>query len=520
MTRAPKHSSAAIALCVGLSWGLSWPASAGAQTVGELKQELDAMKRQMRQMQEMLERQERLIKKLETTPAAASAPPPAAAPATQTAAPATALDRALEEAKASAPPKPAGTAPGEAPLIPPPAIASTSLGATGANLRLIDISMDTLMAAGTSTATDDEIAELQGGGHDPNKRGFTLQQAELSMSGAVDPYFTGEAHIVFTPDAVELEEAFATTQALPYGLQVEAGQFLTEFGRINPTHPHQWAWIDQPVVNSRFFGPDGLRNPGVRVGWLAPLPWFSQVHLGAQNAGGETAVSFLGEDDSGHGHAHGEEEEGEEPTTVGLRPAFGRDIQNLGDLLYLTRWENAFTLTDSTTALVGGSAVFGPNDSGPSGRTTIYGGDLTVKWRPSSNFRGWPYVTWQSEVMARDFKADAVRDPAEQLDLPGTTLDDWGLYSQLLWGFRYGWAAGLRFEYATGSGPSVGGRENDPNRANRYRVSPLLSWNPTEFSRLRLQYNYDNTDFLEEGDASTVWLGLEILFGQHPAHRY
>lgn len=506
------------AAAVVLAMGLSMPASVAAQTVGELKQELDAMKRQMRQMQEMLERQERLIKKLESTPATTAAPSAAPKPTETASTPGSALDRALEDATASAPPAvSAGTA--AATPAPPPAIASTSLGATGANLRLIDLAMDTMMAVGTSTATDDEIAELQGGGHDPNRRGFTLQQAELSLSGAVDPYFTGEAHIVFTPDAVELEEAFATTQALPYGLQVEAGQFLTEFGRINPTHPHQWPWIDQPVVSSRFFGPDGLRNPGVRVGWLAPLPWFSQVHLGAQNAGGETAVSFLGEEGGGHAHEHGgEEEEGEEPTTVGLRPAFGRDIQNLGDLLYLTRWENAFTLTDSTTALVGGSALFGPNDSGPSGRTTIYGGDLTVKWRPSSNFRGWPYVTWQSEVMARDFEADAVHH--EQENLPAAHLDDWGLYTQLLWGFHYRWATGLRFEYATGSGPSVGGRENDPNRSDRVRLSPLLTWNPTEFSRLRLQYNYDHADFLEDTDASTVWLGLEILFGQHPAHRY
>ncbi|MCW5890784.1 MAG: hypothetical protein KIT14_09550 [bacterium] len=500
-----------------LAMGLSWPAQTGAQTVGELKQELDAMKRQMRQMQEMLERQERLIEKLEARPAAtgATAAPPKP---TATAAPATALDRALEEARASAPPPAAGpTTPGTSPG---PAIASTPLGATGANLRLIDLAMDTMVAVGASTATDEELGQLQGGGHDPNRRGFTLQQAELSLSGAVDPYFTGEAHIVFTPDAVELEEAFATTQALPYGLQIQAGQFLTDFGRINPTHPHQWPWIDQPVVNSRFFGPDGLRNPGVRLGWLAPLPWFSQVHLGAQNAGGETAVSFLGDTGGGHDHAHGDAEVDDEPTTVGLRPAFGRDVSDLGDLLYLTRWENAFTLTDSTTALLGGSALFGPNDSGPTGRTTIYGGDLTVKWLPSSNFRGWPYVTWQSEVMARNFKANAVHDPHEDLDLPPATLDDWGFYSQLLWGFHYGWATGVRFEYATGSGPSVGGRQNDPNRADRLRVSPLLTWNPTEFSRLRLQYNYDHADWLSDPDQSTVWLGLEILFGQHPAHRY
>ena len=37
---------------------------------------------------------------------------------------------------------------------------------------------------------------------------------------------------------VELEEAIMTTRSLPKGLQLKAGQFLTEFGRINPTHPH------------------------------------------------------------------------------------------------------------------------------------------------------------------------------------------------------------------------------------------------------------------------------------------
>jgi hypothetical protein len=57
-----------------------------------------------------------------------------------------------------------------------------------------------------------------------------LQQAELSLAGAVDPYFVGEAHAVFTTDHVELEEAFFTTSSAPYGLQLEGGYFFTEFG--------------------------------------------------------------------------------------------------------------------------------------------------------------------------------------------------------------------------------------------------------------------------------------------------
>ena len=105
----------------------------------------------------------------------------------------------------------------------------------GATLRLVDVSFDALIAAGTSTATDPQLQFLQGGGHDPRKRGFTVQNLELSLMGAVDPYLNGEAHIVYFIDpvtgdsAVELEEAFFTTQKLPYGLQLKGGQFFTGF---------------------------------------------------------------------------------------------------------------------------------------------------------------------------------------------------------------------------------------------------------------------------------------------------
>jgi hypothetical protein len=42
----------------------------------------------------------------------------------------------------------------------------------------------------------------------------------------------------------------------------------------------------------------------------------------------------------------------------------------------------------------------------------------------------------------------------------------------------------------------------------------------TEFSRLRLQYNYDRAQHLESGDAHSVWLGAEIMLGAHAAHSY
>jgi hypothetical protein len=483
-----------------LAVALAIPGIAAAQSVEELKREIDAMKRRVETLERKLDEKE-----AGERPAVAAEKPP----------PPSAIDRALEEARAAAPAPPARPADPTAPVSGVPApepLLARRVGA--ANLRLIDVSFDVLTAAGWSTADDDELESLEGGAHDPNQRGFTLQQGELSLMGAVDPYFTAEGHIVFTPDGVELEEAFARTTALPYGLQVEAGHFFTEFGRINPLHPHAWDWMDQPVINSRLFGGDGLRNPGVRVGWLVPVPWFAELHLGAQNAKGETALSFLG--DTGGGHAHEDEDEEDEEGGIGGRPPTDRSVDSLGDLLYLARLAQGFTLTDSLSAAVGVSALFGPNATGSDERTTIYGTDLVVKWRPARNFRGWPFLTWQTEAMQRDYQAASVPDMA----LPPTTLHDWGLYTQLLWGFRYGWAGGLRYEYAGGSGESVGGRNEDPFRDDRHRIAPLLVWQPSEYARLRLQYNYDQAQFLEAGDAHSVWVGLEVLYGAHPAHQY
>ena len=164
-------------------------------------------------------------------------------------------------------------------------------------LRLLDLSFDLVGAAGGSTASEADLRGLKAGGHDPKNHGVTVQNVELTFAGVVDPYLRGDAHIVLLIDAegetvIELEEAYLSSLDLPFNLELEAGQLFTEFGRLNPTHPHSWDFVDQPVVSSRFFGPDGLRSPGVQLSWLAPLPFFAELVVSAQNAQGETVTSF------------------------------------------------------------------------------------------------------------------------------------------------------------------------------------------------------------------------------------
>jgi hypothetical protein len=429
---------------------------------------------------------------------------------------------------------PAVSAPAPGPTSEGGALFSRQLGR--ANLQLLDVSLDTLFAAGSSTADDDALLTLQGGGHDPRQRGFTVQQVELSLMGAVDPYLTGEAHLIYFLDPegasrFELEEAFLTTQMLPFhleehGVQLEIGQSFTEFGRINPQHPHQWDWQDQPVILTRLFGEDGMRGPGVRVDWLTPLPWYSQLEVGMQNAKGETMVSFLA----------GEEVFAER--AIGGRPFGGRRVDGLDDFVYLTRWVNGFDLSETLSSQLGASALFGPNGTGGDGGTQIFGTDVLFKWRPLVSDHGWPFVIFQSEFAYRRYQAasflDCVgedEDCVDPIPLAGRTLRDWGLYSQLLWGFRRNWAAGIRYEWAAGSGNDVMlnedetafedlARSRDPFRANRHRVSPLLVFHPTEFSRLRLQYNFDHAADLADESVHSVWAGVEFLFGAHAAHSY
>ena len=369
----------------------------------------------------------------------------------------------------------------------------------------MNISFDTLMDVGWSTASDpSEYLEL--GDHDPLQRGFSLPNAEIALDGAVDPYFKGFANIVLKLDennetSIELEEAFLQSSSLPANLQVKAGQFYAAFGRQNPQHPHHWAFVDDPIILTRAFGPDGLRNIGAQVSWLLPTEFYTEATLGILNGQGGTAFGFRnpGEAVDGVDRFHG-------------RATVDNSISGFGDLLYVPRLASSFDLTDQQTLVVGASAGFGPNDTGPHERTQIYGMDLYWKWKSAHADAGFPFVSLQAEGLYQRFEAGA--DPGA--GLPQETLRDWGFYSQVLWGFKPRWVAGLRGEWANGNPGDYD--PYDAYRGQRTRVSPDITFYPSEFSKLRLQYNYDHGELF--GTDHSVWFQVEFLLGAHGAHKF
>jgi hypothetical protein len=394
----------------------------------------------------------------------------------------------------------------------PETISSTGAGASltqpitiGGGKAYMNISLDGVFVLAYSSAR--HLDDIEVGDHDPQQRGFNARNTELAFDGAVDPYFEGFANIVFKLDndnetEVEVEEAFMQTTSLPFNLQLKGGQFFAAFGRLNPTHPHTWDFADTPLVNGLFLGPDGLRGVGTQASWTLPVPWYSQVIFASQNGRGSTGFSFRNPGEDG---------------MFFDRITTDREARGLQDFVWIPRFENSVNLSDTQTVLAGVSGAFGSNETGANSRTQIYGADLLYKWKSSHAEGGFPFVKWQTEFMYRRFQAGHGADDSFPV---AETFHDWGLYSQVLWGFKKGWVAGIRGDYVHMQDSMY---TDDLDRQPRWRLSANLTWYPTEFSKIRLQYNQDFLEdnfFLSAREVESVFLQWEFILGAHGAHKF
>jgi hypothetical protein len=375
----------------------------------------------------------------------------------------------------AAPAPPAGGAPG-----------ATGSTAAGQGRLFQSMNPDLSFIADVAAAHFSSGADnRQTGGHDPTANGFNLQQLELAVSSIVDPYFRFDSNLVFSLFGVEIEEVYGTTLGLPLRGQVRVGQFLTKFGRVNATHPHSWDFVDQPFAIGRVFGGEGNRGLGVEGSVLLPLPWFTEVIVSQTVAGGEaTARSFYGAQDLGVS-----------------RPT---DLQTTAVI------EQFFPVSADLGLLWGLSYAGGPNPSGATNRSEVYGTDVFFRFRP---------VTRGSNLEL-DVSTEWLH---RRRQVPGDVLADWNGLSSVVVHFSPRWAVAARHELGTAARGLDGALADDPLdpewSALRQRVSSNLTFWPTEFSRLRVQGARDAAGWDRTPDWS-AFLAVEFVTGAHGAHHF
>src|SRR5215472_15729431 len=515
----------------------STPAS--SPELNELREQVKALTETVKGLQQQVKDQQTTINELkqetgasneppEPSPIAAASPSPSTSPAASAAQKFPTEDASVVSSTTSAPTgspaagvNPNGTAVGgnfpttDTSVVssaPTETISTTGAGASltqpigiGSGKNYMNISFDGLFALAYSS--DKHLDQIEVGDHDRMERGFNARNIELALDGAVDPYFEGFANIVFllnndNETEVEVEEAFMQTTSLPFNLQLKGGQFFAAFGRINPQHPHVWEFVDDPIVHGRLLGPDGLRGVGAQVSWIVPVKWYSQLILGVQNGRGSTGFSFRNPGDDG---------------IFFDRRTTDRELRGLQDFVWIPRWENSVDLSPTQVVLAGVSGAFGSNETGANSRTQIYGADLLYKWKSANAEGGFPFVKWQTEFMYRRFEAG--RGINESFPV-AETFHDWGIYSQVLWGFKKGWVVGVRGDYLNMEDSRF---TDDFERQSRSRISANITWYPTEFSKIRLQYNHDflyENFFFADRDVDSVFLQFEFILGSHGAHKF
>jgi hypothetical protein len=331
--------------------------------------------------------------------------------------------------------------------------------------------------------------------NDPEDTGFNLQELEFGFQSYVDSYFRLDAFLSVNREGLEIEEVYGTTlMSLPVNSQFRMGIIRSKFGRINQIHRHTQNFVTLPIVAAEFLG-EHLNPTSIEANFLIPVPWYMEFTTSGGSPDVETA-SFARDED-------------------------GND---LGLLLYTFHLANYFDISDTVGLSLGGSYATGSNGTEPGNRTNLYGVDLFAKYRPlySDPYRE---LQLQAEFMYRDAET-AEGDQA-----------DWGLYAQGVYRFAKRWNAGIRYGITDTDDPltpedepeeeflDVDSEEGDGHEdgelglfGRQYRVSGMLTFNPTEFSRIRLQYDYLNQDFANNQHG--LFLQFQYAIGAHGSHPY
>jgi len=302
---------------------------------------------------------------------------------------------------------------------------------------------------------------------------FNFRSAEIGLAASVDPFARMYGFINGTSDGVEVDEAAAVTTSLPWNLTAKGGRFLADFGRFPKVHEHELPFVNQPLSIERMIGGE-TRADGAELNYLFPTPFFLRATLGGYN------------------------EIGEENQQVDNRKS-----RSWSRFTYLGRLNTYFDLSDNHSIELGTSMAYTPSvrltGSADGGDRMLNGIDLTYRFQPlaSTVYQG---VTVGSEIF-RNSEQFAFESVAKRREA-------FGGYSYAELKLSKNWSTGFLFDYA----PSV----SSPGKKT-IGYSPFVTWNMSEFNRLRFQFTHADDRVREDKNdgGNQVFLQWTTVIGAH-----
>jgi hypothetical protein len=355
--------------------------------------------------------------------------------------------------------------------------------------------------ANRSQNSDYHITGFQAGGDiGPGVRGLSLAESELGVYANIDHYFYGGLNLALTPDdTVSVEEAFIQTTALPAGVTLKAGRFFSGVGYLNEQHAHTWDFVDNPLAYQAFLGGQ-YGDDGVQVKWLAPTDLF--VELGAEAGRGRIAGT-TGRDKNGSGmgsvfgHVGGD---------------FGVSNSWRAGLSYLRTSPDKRQSPDLDAA-----DNFVTNEF--SGTSKLWIADFVWKWAPNGNTK---YTSFklQGEYLHRSESGALTYDIDAVANADRYRASQSGWYMQGVYQFLTYWRVGLRYDRLDSGSASYAGNAASlvEDGYNPDRISAMVDYNPSEFSRIRLQLARDRSR--EGAPDNQIFLQYIMSLGAHGAHKF
>ncbi|MCW7555441.1 hypothetical protein NX722_23010 [Endozoicomonas gorgoniicola] len=377
-------------------------------------------------------------------------------------------------------------------------------------------------------------------------KGFGLGHVELSISSPVDDLFFGKLTAVLhshdSKTDVETEEAFIQTLALPGGLSVRAGRFLSDFGYLNSQHTHTDSFTERPAVYRALLGSHYF-DDGVRVSYLMPtdIYWnigaeaFSGKKLRANNIKDPNSVgvyNFFTKIGGDFNHEHSwqigfnylRNENGTSPRSHPVehhahnlhQKHHDEEEHHHHDHHEHHEKEHHHKQHDANLQHSDGNHSHHSNHhhdhhhchkASYTGKD-LYGVEAVWKWAPEGNYK-YRHLSLSAEYLQ-------ARNITDNKTIKSSDDKHDGWYLSSVYQFAPQWATGIR--YGEFNGLKL---ENDHHHKNSLQETELmLSWSHSHFSTIRLQWTHQKGKGLEHINDNIITLQYVMSLGAHDAHQF